>query len=61
MIRRLPENEHTGHKQENIHDAGQQYPFEQTVLLDKAVCFSPGLNGNDDFFEQNGNLAGKYR
>lgn len=60
MVRRLPEEKHAQEKKNTVNDTGYQYPPEQLVLLDKAVCFAPRLNCYDDFFEQIGKLVGKY-
>jgi DNA-3-methyladenine glycosylase len=57
----LPEEQHANNEQERIDDAGNNDPAKKVVLLDKALCFSPGLDCYYDFFQQNLNLVGKYR
>jgi len=52
IVGRGPEKIHPDDKKYGIDDAGDYYPPEETVLLNKAVRFRPGLYGDSDFFKQ---------
>jgi len=57
----LPEEEHSRYKQQGVYNSGNDDPAEQFMLLNKAAGFFPGLECNDNFFEQSLILRAKYR
>jgi hypothetical protein len=52
----LPEEKHTGNKENTVNNPGDDGPSEQAMFVDKMPGIFPALHGNDDFFKQSLNL-----